>query len=252
MKKQSVAIILAIFAGFVGAHKFYLRQPELGIGYIALFIWLGRFFGFPASSFLGWYDAYKLMTMDSVEFDRRYNSYYFRDRYGRRVEKSKFKRRNGGYLLIDDEKTTVKQERETYLKPTNRYKELEAFKKAGITYFKEFDLKESIKQFNQALEIAPEDKSVHFNIACAYSMEENAYKSFYHLDKAVQYGFSDLNKILTHESLAYIRVLPEFDLFKNNRFRMQENWLQELKKVKESAQFDLAEKRPIIHFNESR
>lgn len=75
-EEKFVAILLAVIAGGFGAHKFYLRQPELGISYIALFIWLGRIAGIPLTAFLGWYDAYKLLTMDNAEFDRRYNSYF--------------------------------------------------------------------------------------------------------------------------------------------------------------------------------
>jgi TM2 domain-containing membrane protein YozV len=251
MKKRFVAILLALFAGFVGAHKFYLRQPEMGIGYIALFVWLGRFLGFPITSFLGWYDAYRLMTMDPIEFDRKYNSRYFRDRYGRRLDHGKWKKRKGGYLTMEDERTTVGKERENYLKPTNRYKELESYRKAGIRYFKDFELKSAIEQFKKALEIEPDDKALHFNIACAYSMEEKAIESFIHLDKAVQFGFKDFNKILTHESLAFIRVLPQFELFKKNAFRIQESWLTELKNNKPITPFQLSEKRPIIQFKES-
>jgi TM2 domain-containing membrane protein YozV len=248
MKKKFIAVLLAIFAGGFGVHKFYLRQPEIGIAYIALFIWLGSFFGFPISTFLGWYDAYRLMTMDAMEFDRRYNSFYFRDRFGRRLERAKRKsgKIRGRYIMLEDEATNLNNAKEEYLKPFNRMREVEQFKREGIKKFKDYDTRGAIENFNKALEISPDDKSLHFNIACAYSLEEQSYLAFYHLDKAVSFGFSDFEKIMTHEALAYIRVMPEFELFQKNKFRASDDWLAKLKESKLQESFSLKQEIPII------
>lgn len=252
MKKKFIAVILAIFAGGFGAHKFYLRQPELGIAYIALFIWLGRFFGFHISTFLGWYDAYKLLTMDELEFDRKYNSYYFRDRFGRRLDKAykPYNKRRARYILLDGEENPIKRARETYLKPSNNLKESEQFKQSGIRKFKEFDTKGAIEEFKKALLILPDDKALHFNIACAYSIEEKPSESFFHLDKAVANGFKDIDKILTHESLAFIRVMPEFELFQDNHYRVTKELLANIKKMESKEILDLNQKIPITLHNE--
>lgn len=247
MKKKFIAVILAIFAGAFGAHKFYLRQPELGIAYIALFIWLGRFFGFPVSAFLGWYDAYKLLTMDEIEFDRRYNSYYFRDRYGRRLEHSRQRerKRGGRYILLEEENIELKKERSGYLKPHNNIKVAEQLKQAGIKKFKDYDTKGAIEDFTKALEFAPLDKALHFNIACAYSLEEKSYEAFYHLNQAIENGFRDIDKILTQEALAYIRVLPEFEYFRKNQFKLSAQWLDNLKNEKREEPLELKQKLPL-------
>lgn len=254
MKKKIVAVILAIFVGGLGVHKFYLRQPELGIGYIALFIWLGRFFGFPISTFLGWYDAYKLMTIDESEFDRRYNSYYYKDRYGRRLDKVKEKqhRKEGRYILLDSEANEMKNDKQGYLKPHNRMNEVQVFKKEGIKNFKEYNTKGAIDNFKKGLEILPQDKSLHFNIACAYSLEEKAFEAFYHLDRAFAFGFNERDKIISHEALAYIRVLPEFDMFQKNEYRISEQWLNNLKNRKADHEFILKQEVPIPLHNENR
>jgi TM2 domain-containing membrane protein YozV len=249
MKKRFVAVLLAIFVGSFGVHKFYLRQPELGIGYIALFIWFGRFFGFPISAFLAWYDAYKLMTMDQVEFDRKYNSYYFRDRYGRRLENVRKDRKNKGrYIMLDEDAVNVtefKNEKGSYLKPSNRLKEAEQLKQSGIKKFRDYDTKGAIEDFRKAIAISPEDKALHFNIACAYSLEEKAYEAFYHLDQAVINGFREFDKIKTHEALAFIRVMPEFDLFQQNQFRVSQDWLAGLKDKKPDDSFILKQEVPV-------
>ena len=77
MKNKWVAVLLAIMAGGFGVHRFYLRQPELGLLYIGIYFWMSFFkiLSFPLSTLLGWYDAYRLLMLDQNEFDRRYNSH---------------------------------------------------------------------------------------------------------------------------------------------------------------------------------
>ncbi len=95
-------------------------------------------------------------------------------------------------------------------------------KNSGIAKFKEYDYDGAIEDFNKALTISPNDIAIHFNLAAAYSLTENKNKAFTHLDKAVQLGFKDFDKIGTHDALAYLRIQPEFDDFKANGYRMKE------------------------------
>ena len=242
MKKKWTAVIMAIFGGSIGLHRFYLRQPELGVAYIALLIWGGmlNFFGFPISAILGWYDAYKYLMMDDNEFDRKYNSNNFRDRYGNRRSEPKVQEvRRGKYILMDEDKITT-QGRAGYFDLIKTKKQSESLKQSVIKKFKDYDLKGSIQDFNKALELNQEDMALHFNLACAYSMIEEATKAFLHLDKSVAYGFKDFNRILTHESLAYIRVFPEFDAYRNNQFRLTSGIVQSLEqRIREEKQIEL-------------
>lgn len=93
------------------------------------------------------------------------------------------------------------------------------FKKSGIEKYKDYDYDGAIEDFEKALQINPKDVAVHFNLACAYSLTENKDKAFEHLDKAVQLGFSDFEKIKEHDALAYLRIQDEFDAFEQNGFR---------------------------------
>lgn len=252
MKRKLVAVILALFAGSVGAHRFYLRQPELGIAYIALFVWFGRFFGFSVSTLLGWYDAYKFMIMDDSEFDRRYNSHYFRDRYGRRIDEPKERKaqKKGRYILLDENKYENKKQPSGYFKKLKRTKEAEMHKQLGIKKFKDFDTKGAIEEFKKALSFNPEDLVIHFNIACAYSIEENAYEAFNHLDLAVRFGLKDVGNILKHEAFAFIRVMPEFEAFKKNNFQLDSQLAASIKKSMElhteSERMELKTEIPIV------
>jgi tetratricopeptide (TPR) repeat protein len=93
-------------------------------------------------------------------------------------------------------------------------------KTAGLEKFKDYDYAGAIADFKKSIEIAPLDIATHFNIACAYALVEDKDKAFYHLDKAVQLGFRDFQKIKEHHALAYLRIQKEFDQFKDNGYRL--------------------------------
>ncbi len=236
MKRRWLAILCALIGGWFGLHRFYLRQAELGLIYaIVYFVFSWRLLHIPLTLILGWYDAYRFLMMDDDEFDRKYNSYYFRDRYGRRRAKARERHTWGGrYILIEDDGYggAIKNS-ENNVSSLKRKRESEAYKKLGIKYFQSYDLPAALQNFEKALELTPEDKTLHFNIACVYSMVENEYKAFFHLTKAAELGFDDYSKIESHEALAYIRVLPAFQVFKNNRFRLS---AEDLAKVEEEMQ----------------
>jgi hypothetical protein len=96
----------------------------------------------------------------------------------------------------------------------------EPFRKNGVKNFKEFDFPAAIEDFKKALEFGPKDVATHFNLACAYSLMENAERAFHHLDRAVAGGFNDFKKLKEHDALAYLRIQGEFDAFEKNGFRL--------------------------------
>ena len=238
MKRRWTAVILALFGGAFGLHRFYLRQPEIGVVYI--FLMILNFTRFPLSAILGWYDAYRYLMMNENEFDRKYNSQNFRDRYGnRRTEPRVQETRRGKYILMDEDNVTT-QGRTGYFDLIKSIKQSESYKQTGIKKFKDYDIKGSIEDFKKALELNSQDKALHFNLACAYSMEEEATKALIHLDHAVAYGFQEFDRILSHESLAYIRVFPEFEAFKNNQYRLTSSIVQSLEqRIKAEKELEL-------------
>jgi TM2 domain-containing membrane protein YozV len=69
MKKKNriAAILLALFFGSFGVHRFYLRKPFSGVLYI-IFFWTG----IPAVlSVIG---AFRFAFMSDEKFDEKYNS----------------------------------------------------------------------------------------------------------------------------------------------------------------------------------
>ena len=204
-RSRIFAALLAIFFGGFGAHKFYLRDPGAGILYIFIFFIASRI-AFPISFILGWIDAFRLLTMSDETFDRKYNKHLSRDRRSY-VEPNRPKRRRPG----------VKEKR---VRPSRKaIQKANPFKKSGLRKYKEFDLEGAIEDFEQGLEINPSDIALHFNLACAFSLTEKKDKSFHHLNRAVELGYNDFKKIQEHDDLAFLRIQPEFDDFKNSGYR---------------------------------
>ena len=70
MKSKLVAALLAFFLGGLGAHKFYLGSPVLGILYL-VFCWTF----IPA--IIAFIEAIMFLFMSEADFDGKYNKEYF-------------------------------------------------------------------------------------------------------------------------------------------------------------------------------
>lgn len=274
-KNKSVAVLLAFFGGMFGLHKFYLRDVGGGIFYIFLLFMMIRVFSFPLTALLGVIEAISMLGMSEEAFDRKYNKNvrgFQQRRTGRPDRRSRTSsRRSTRSGQSREDIAREKRQRaggyQVNRKP-NRQRS-NPFKKAAYAKYKDYDLEEAIVDYKQALEIAPEDKEIHFYMAAVYSMLEQKEKSFFHYDKAVQYGLKQTGKILEMDEFAYLRVQDEFENFKMNGFRVATNnkiqspnedlvmddlLLARLNKLKEmrergllSENEFLAEKQKIIH-----
>lgn len=201
IKDKNIAGLLALFLGPLGAHRFYLDQVGLGIFYLI-------FFWFPLTWLIAFVDAMVLFTMDKDKFDFRYNH---------------------GKLTPPSSSRTKSINRQPPV--TNRHQpaggriskgnvaQVQELRAAGIKKFKEFDYDGAIRDFEEALLLEPKDLALHFNLACAYSLNEKAEKAFFHIDRAVALGFKDFKRIKEHDALAFLRIQPEFEKFEKNGFQ---------------------------------
>jgi TM2 domain-containing membrane protein YozV len=247
-KDKNAAGILALFLGWLGAHRFYLGQPGLGILYLILSLTT-------ISIWLGLIDAIVFFSMAEEAFDDKYNRTYFGQKEGRRGD-TDFDRRSYEYRerrrekrddrreyrrdrRYTDRPTTVQRKREAPKRPAARRPN--KFKQSGIQKYKEYDYKGAIADFEKGLEVDPQDIALHFNLACAYSLEEKTQKSFYHLEKAVEFGFKDFDRIKEHEGLAFLRIQDEFETFEANGYRMIQ-----VEALPEPAEEDLLSTQPDL------
>lgn len=204
MRDKNIAGILAIFFGWVGLHRFYLKQKALGV-LSAVFFWTGIPF------LIGLIDALVFFTMDKDEFDIKYNRDFVKVI---RSDRRKYRATN---REKDYQQTSPSSKKRETVVGAN------ALKSSGIEKFKDYDYEAAIEDFKKALELLPEDVTLHFNLACSYSLTEKADLSFHHLDKAVLLGFNDFARIKTHDALAFLRIQPEFEAFEKNNFRLDAN-----------------------------
>ena len=174
------------------------------IGWILKVLWI------PLILLISIIDAITFFAMDQKVFDEKYNDVP-------RQTKRKTQQGSGRENWEAYRKRTAYQQKSQSRKNRNQPN---PFKKSGIEKFQEYDYAGAIEDFKKSIEIAPGDIASHFNLACAYSLTEVADRSFHHLEKAVQLGFKDFEKIKNHHALAYLRIQPEFDGFEKNGYKM--------------------------------
>ena len=221
-KSKKVAVLLAFFGGIFGLHKFYLRDIGGGIFYIFFFIFMSSIIKFPVTVILGIIDAINMLGMSEEKFDRKYNKNvreFQQRRTSRETRSSRTNTRRQSREDIARDRRKADTSRYQVNKTPKRQRS-NPFKKTAYAKYKDYDLEEAIVDYKQALEIAPEDKEIHFYMSAVYSMLEKKEKSFFHFDKAVQFGLKQTRKILEMDEFAYLRVQKEFENFKKNNFKI--------------------------------
>lgn len=216
-RSRVTAGILALTLGSFGVQKFYLRQNGIGVLMVLALIFTAMA-AMPFLFIFGIIEGAILLNMSDQDFDRKYNRYasrnrrddYLEQRRERQIQKSRGKVARRGNM------------QKTRTIPTGRKVLAKAnpFKTSGIKKYKDYDLEGAIEDFSRGLDINQNDVALHFNIACAYSLTEQKDKAYYHLAKAVSLGFKDFKLINTKDDLAYVRIQPEFEDFKNNGYKL--------------------------------
>lgn len=206
MRKKNVAGLFALFFGMIGLHRFYLGQRRRGIFYfaatIALFV-ASIENDVPLVMIMGavaFIDAMVFFSMPAEEFDEKFNKHALGKKH----------REYEGYR----EKTSFRKRRAAKQQPF-----IDPFKASGIHKYKEYDYEGAIEDFKKSLGEKFDDPATHFNLACCYSLVERPDPAFFHLTKAVHFGFVDFDKIEKHEALAYLRTLPAFAEFVSNGYQ---------------------------------
>ena len=227
-KDKYIAALLAFFVGTLGVHRFYLREPGMGIVYLILTWFPIPAIRVPLSMILSFVDAFRYLTMDQRDFDRKYNQPYVRKTYGPpNRRRPRYRSRAEYQRNVQGKRPVRKQRRAPSRRPMPKYN---PYKKQGIKKFNDYDLEGAIEEFTNGLKVSPKDVALHFNLACAYSLSEMKDKAFHHLSKATEFGFKDHQKIHHHDALAFIRIQKEFETFVNNGYSLKEGEKEPVKK----------------------
>ena len=237
MKNKYVASTLAFVLGIYGVHRFYLGQRfrgviQFGIGVFALMITIFEhepLIIIPALVAL--IDAVLLLVMPKAEFDEKHNKKYLA--FTRPRRQAAYQQRPHEYNEYDYSKP-AREKRQNGTKRTGN-----PYKSSGVAKFNDYDYDGAIQDFKKALRHKYNDPSLHFNLACCYSINELATESFFHLDKAVSFGFVDFDKIQKHNALAFVRTEDQFDEFIKNGYRMTPV------SAEESLNIDLSQHQPM-------
>lgn len=161
---------------------------------------------------LGVFDAIRLNSMSTEQFDTKYNR-----RRGRRSVPPQNRQRQRASSNSRQEEIRMERQRSQNLKLSKKQRN-NPFRKSADKKFQEYDLEGALEDYQKATEIAPADMDMHFNLACIYSLKEDKDRSFHHLEKAISMGFKNIDKINTKDELAYLRIQPEFETFVANGY----------------------------------
>lgn len=232
MKNRFVAVFFAFFGGIVGLHKMYLRGWSAGSGRL-VFFFLAIFLRWPIVlvilTIVAILEGVLMASMDQETFDKKYNSGTTEQPTARAEQRQQRRRQR------------------RVPRPAAIFSGAGKFIKSGMKKFRNYDLKGALADFLQAEERDPRSATVHFNLACTYSMLEDASKGFHHLSLAMTHGFHDEEKISSHDALAFLRIQPQFRAFVANGYQPvsekqaldagnEQNLLDELRKLSEERE----------------
>ena len=233
MKNKTTAALLSLFLGAFGVQFFYTNRTGLGV----FMVLLSTVAKVPQLAvFIGLIGFIQFLSMSNEEFDKKYNFKKWRkgeeERRAaedqRRREQESYDRERRTQEVNRNRDTQENREARERMKPVVQYPQKnqssaaqkEALKQSGLKKYKEYDYDGAIEDFGKALAADPKDVAVHWNLTCLYSLTEQKELAFYHLQKAVELGFIDFEKVKTHEALSFLRVQSEFDAFARSGFKM--------------------------------
>ena len=238
-RDKNTAAFISLVLGWMGLHQLYLRKPAMAFLFIGLLV----FFKLPIAVIFGFVNAVYLLMMSDEEFDRRYNNVEESD--GPTWDRRRDYQRRERTARREYQRPTSGPYRRSYNRPEPiTQRKPNPFKASGMKKYKEFDVDGAIEDFKQALEIDPSDIATNFNIACAYSLNEEKEKAYAHLTRAVQLGFKDFQKIKSHDDLAYVRIQPEFESFEKSGFTNNPFTATKPEETQESSLENQIEEKP--------
>jgi TM2 domain-containing membrane protein YozV len=209
MRNKYVAAILALFVGFIGVHRFYLGQKGLGIAYL-LFFWTA----IPAV--LSFIDGILFLVMDEDAFNEKYNKEYLR-RMGEMGHLYRSKPADRVYSNRHLKQQPAPQA--AMSKSPGSQAPVHPDWKLARLHMNAYEYQEAARLYESLVAKSPKNPELQFEMAQVSSLLEDKWKAFGHLERAVEYGLSNLERIRTNEHLAWLRTQEEFEQFVTQGYR---------------------------------
>ena len=128
-----------------------------------------------------------------------------------------------GRILIDLRREGELIEKDVHIKfGSKKDKEVNLFKVKGIKFVNEYEIDQALVELKKALDFDRKDPEVYFFLACCYSIKEQVEEGYDSLRNAVKYHLNDIEMILNHEMLAYLRIQDSFEEFFDSNFTKYE------------------------------
>lgn len=228
MKSKTTAALLAFFLGGIGAHRFYLGQVGKGFLYL-IFCWT------LIPGFIALIDFIIFLTMSEKNFNIKYNQEHLQYLYPQHQQPTVVINNHTGQYQPPAQPDYNRQHdrraehsaREQRRQPAPARQQrasatppVDPFMKSGDEKYQEYDFDGAIKDYRRSLNVKSQNNLAHFRLACLYSITEQTDSAFFHLEKAVEQGFYDFDKIQSHDHLAFLRSQqPTFDMFAANGYK---------------------------------
>jgi TM2 domain-containing membrane protein YozV len=219
MRNKDIAGLLGFTLGTWGVHQFYLGKYFKGFMHLFFFYYIGWKF----SLFFAILSSIKLLFMSEETFDLKFNNGVF----------GKFQRKNTHPNIYQNSSRSLTQNtNQNPIKNTSQ-KEYAEIKNYATQKFNSFDFEGAITNYNKMLQLNDKELETYFQLACCYSASEHKELGFYYLSKSVEMGLKDFNKIANTDSLAYLRIQPEYTTFVQNGYKLIEIDTNILERIKD-------------------
>ncbi|SNR67074.1 TPR end-of-group domain-containing protein [Lutibacter flavus] len=109
--------------------------------------------------------------------------------------------------------------------------------KSAVKADDEGNYEEAVSYLKEALSYNAKSLGTHFNLSLLYSKLNNKEKAFTHLEKAIEFGYRNFNKIATSNDLEWLREQPDYNEFITNGYKfdktkgIKSNYIEELKEL---------------------
>lgn len=92
---------------------------------------------------------------------------------------------------------------------------------AGEKLLRKNEVDRAINAFHAAAKQAPLNPVPHYNLACAYSLKNMPTEALFHLNKALENGYSNLQNLQNDPDLHNLREYEGYKSFRANNYSLK-------------------------------